>query len=172
MRTLEEVKVLLEDNTNWGEILKDVVIQKFGENKIVTLTHGEYSHSLGDPDAFLKSVIVSNGNIFVYHESVYGGDVDGFEFGLLKINEEDESDDTNEYDEEDESDEDVYASQNALKEFVNILINGKDNEYEIEYDFDNEMSKEEMSIKCSYWIDEYHDEIKEIVKNGKGYLYN
>lgn len=163
MRTLEEVKVLLEDNTNWGEILKDVIIQKFGENKIVTLTHGEYSHSLGDPDAFLKSVIVSNGNIFVYHESVYGGDVDGFEFGLLKINEDDE---------EDESDEDVYASQNALKEFVNILINGKDNEYEIEYDFDNEMSKEEMSIKCSYWIDEYHDEIKEIVKNGKGYLYN
>ena len=111
MRTLEEVKVLLEENTNWGEILKDVVIQKYGENKIVTLTHGEYSHSLGDPDAFLKSVIVSNGNIFVYHESVYGGDVDGFEFGLLKIIEED---DTNESDEEDESDEDVYASHNAL----------------------------------------------------------
>lgn len=157
MRTLEEVKVLLENNTNWGEILKDVVIQKFGENKIVSLRYGEYSHSLGDPDAFLKSVIVSNGNIFVYHESVYGGDVDGFEFGLLKTN---------------ESNEDVYASQNALKEFVNTLINGKDNEYEIEYDFDNEMSKEEMSIKCSYWIDKYHDKIKEIIKNGKGYLYN
>lgn len=162
MRTLEEVKVLLENNTNWGEILKDVVIQKFGENKIVSLRYGEYSHSLGDPDAFLKSVIVSNGNIFVYNESVYGGDVDGFEFGLLKTNEDDE----------DESNEDVYASQNALKEFVNTLINGKDNEYEIEYDFDNEMSKEEMSIKCSYWIYEYHDEIKEIIKNEKGYLYN
>lgn len=160
MRTLEEVKVLLEDNTNWGEILKDVVIQKFGENKIVTITHGKYSHSMGDPDAFLKSVIVSNGKIFVYHESVYGGDVDGFDFGLLEIKKNKENKDN------------CYVSQNALKEFVNTLINGKDNEYEIEYDFDNEMSKEEMSIKCSYWIDEYHDEIKEIVKNGKGYLYN
>ena len=164
MRTLEEVKVLLEDNTNWGEILKDVVLQKFGENKLIS-NRGIYSHSVGDPDAFLTAVIVSNGNVFVYFDIMYGSDFEGFEFGVLETNKNKENKDN------------IYISQNALKEFTRLLIYGEQQKYDniIEYDFNNELSKVERENMLFERIssalldnDMFYNKTKEILKNGIG----
>lgn len=163
MKTIEEVKILLDDKTNWGEILKDVVLQKFGENKLISISDGVYSHSLGDPDAHLVAVIVSNGKLFVYRDIVYGGDSDGFDFGLLEIKKKKENEDN------------CYVSQSALKEFTRKLIYGKKNDIFIEYDFNNELSEEErddMLCECIYTslLTQNYDELKEVLKNGKGYF--
>ena len=164
MKTIEEVKTLLDDNINWGEILKDVVLQKFGENKLIS-NREIYSHSVGDPDAFLTAVIVSNGNVFVYFDIMYGSDFEGFEFGVLETNKNKLNKDN------------IYISQNALKEFTRLLIYGEPQKYDniIEYDFNNELSKverEDMSFEriSSALLDNdmFYNKTKEILKNGIG----
>lgn len=163
MKTIEEVKLLLSDNVNWGEILKDVVIQKFGENKIIS-SKGVYSHSIGDPDAYLVAVIVSNGKVFVYSEYRYHGDSDGFQFGLLET----DCEKTNR--------ENYFISQNALKEFTRKLIYGEEDDNFIEYDFDNELSEKEREKMYTEYVynclfTDFYEELKETLENGKGSFY-
>lgn len=167
MKTIEEVKLLLDFDINWSEILKDVVLQKFGENKLISVS-GVFSHSLGVEHSLeLVAVIVSNEKLFGYCDNCDDcGYSDGFEFGLLETN----------YDiHKNNHKENIYVLPNALKEFTRKLIYGKENDIIIEYDFNNELSKEERDFMSFENIssvliedDMFYNKTKEILKNGIG----
>jgi hypothetical protein len=164
MKTIEEIKILLDDGINWGEILKDAILQKFGENKLISVCNGVFSHPIGEENIYLVAVIVSNEKLFVYRDISYCGDSNGFDFGLLETNYE-----------KHKNKENVYVFPNALKEFTRKLIYGEKNDIFIEYDFDNELSEEErddMFCECIYTslLTQNYDELKEVLKNGKGYF--
>ena len=158
MKTLEEIKDILCDNHNYGELLKDAILQKFGENKLISC-NGYKSHELGDANGYLNAVVVSNGVLFVYTSMRYRGEDFGFCFGALETN----IDLLN--------NENEFASQDSLKKFTNKVI---ENGCVIEYDFDNEW--DEIQKKNNYfyflpsiWLKKrYYDNIKEIIANGKG----
>lgn len=167
MKTIEEVKSLLEFDINWSEILKDVVLQKFGENKLISVNNGVFSHSLGVNSLELTAVIVSNEKLFGYCDYCDDcGYSEGFEFGLLETNY-----DTHKHNHK----KNLYVLPNALKEFTRKLIYGKENDIIVEYDFNNELSKEERDFMPFEYIsyvllddDMFYNKTKEILKNGIG----
>ena len=167
MKTIEEIKILLDDNTNWGEILKDVVLQKFGENKLISV-NGVFSHLLGEENSLeLAAVIVSNEKLFGYCDICDDcGYSEGFVFGLLETNY-----DTHKHNHK----KNLYVLPNALKEFTRKLIYGKGNDIIIEYDFNNELSQVERDFMpfeniSSVLIEDdmFYNKTKEILKNGIG----
>ena len=170
MKTIEEVKSLLDFDINWSEILKDVVLQKFGENKLISVSNGAFSHLLGVENTLeLVAVIVSNEKLFGYCDNCDDcGYSDGFVFGLLETNY-----NTHKHNHK----KNVYVLPNALKEFTRKLIYGKDDDIIIEYDFNNEVSKEERDFMPFEYIshvliedDMFYNKTKEILKNGIGYI--
>lgn len=161
MRTIDEIKVLLNDDINWGDILKDVLLQKVGEGKLISF-HEVYSHSWGDPDAFFNACVISNGTLLVYIDSVYGGCSDGFKFGVLETDETRHTEDNN------------FVSQNALREAVRLIVND-DESIEIEYDFNNEMDEDEREYASFYnisssWIEDesLYEKVKNMFQTGIG----
>ena len=164
MRTIEEIKVLLNDEINWGDILKDVLLQKVGEGKLISFD-GVYSHSLGDPDSIFKACVVSNNQLVVYSEVMFGGDSDGFAFGVLETDKTRQTTDNN------------FISQNALKEAIRLIVND-DESVEIEYDFNNEMEKDERKDECLYriyssWLNDesWYEEVKNMFITGIGCIH-
>ena len=167
MKTIEEVKLLLDFDINWSEILKDVVLQKFGENKLISV-NGVFSHLLGEENSLeLAAVIVSNEKLFGYCDICDDcGYSDGFVFGLLETNY-----DTHKHNHK----KNLYVLPNALKEFTRKLIYGKGNDIIIEYDFNNELSQVERDFMpfeniSSVLIEDdmFYNKTKEILKNGIG----
>lgn len=86
MKTLEEIKALVypTEETDWIEVLRDLVKIKFGEGKLVGFkdergyTEHIYLYSVGDPNEYLIEVAVINDKLFVMTDDGDGNDV---EFG-------------------------------------------------------------------------------------------
>ena len=164
MKTLEEVKTLIEDNNNWVDILKDVIIQKFGENKLIS-NKGAYSNVNGDFYEFLRGAIVSNGNLFIYTQYYLRcNESDGFKFGIVET-------DIEKY--ENNWKERCYVTQTSLKEFTKNIFN---EENFIEYDFNAELNENEREDLLPYYIwsslltHKYND-LKKILNDGKGCIF-
>lgn len=160
MKTIEEIKEIIRADYNYGELLKDAILQKFGENKLISCK-GYNSHELGDADGYLNAAVVVNGILFVYVSTRYRGEDVGFCFGSLETN----IDLLNS--------ENVYASQSSLKCFTNALV---ENNCALEYDFCNELDENKRENKnfhfiTSIWLNNYYyNKIKEIIANGKGII--
>lgn len=158
MKTIDEIKEIIRSDYNYGELLKDTILQKFGENKLVSCK-GYNSHELGDAEGYINAAVVVNGILFVYISIKYGGEDLGFLFGSLETN----NDLLNR--------ENVYASQSSLKCFTNAIV---ENNCVLEYDFCNELDENKRKNKCfhfiaSIWLQNYYyNKIKEIISNGKG----
>lgn len=77
--TLEEIKNLVypKETIDWLEILKELVLMKFGENKLITF-NSTYLYSVGDPNEYVCGIAVINNILFVLTD-----DGDGYdsEFG-------------------------------------------------------------------------------------------
>ena len=86
MKTLEEIKALVypTGETDWIEVLRDLVKIKFGESKLVGFkdergyTEHIYLYSVGDPNEYLIEVAVINDKLFAMTDDGDGNDV---EFG-------------------------------------------------------------------------------------------
>lgn len=178
MKTIEEIKTLIEDKTDYAELLKDTIIQLVGENKLVSCG-GVFSHRYEDVIMDLRSAMVSNGKLFVFvDESWVDDNYAGFMFGALEII----TQNVNYNSEKFAPNEEVcYVKLNAIKNFIHKLIyqkfmdkfKGKFNVNVIDYDFDNELSKEERKeidtfISPKMFSEEYYDKVKDILKKGKG----
>lgn len=64
--TLEEIKSLVypTETIDWIEVLKELVLMKFGEDKLITF-NSIYLYSVGDPNEYACGIAVINDRLFV-----------------------------------------------------------------------------------------------------------
>ena len=76
---LEEIKKLVyqKEIIDWVEVLKELVVMKFGEGKLITF-NSIYLYSVGDPNEYVWGVAVINDKLFALTDDGEGYDV---EFG-------------------------------------------------------------------------------------------
>lgn len=78
MKTIEEIKAILfpKEEENFEEIAKDLLIQMYGEDKLVTFP-GIFVGQIGDPSLFLDGLAVHKNRLICHSSAEYGGDTVG-----------------------------------------------------------------------------------------------
>jgi hypothetical protein len=75
MKTIDEIKAILspKEEENFEEIAKDLLVQMYGEDKLVTF-HRIFVGKIGDPSLFFDGLAVHKNRLICHSQAEYGGD--------------------------------------------------------------------------------------------------
>lgn len=83
MKTLDEIKGLLTGSINWADVLKDAILQKYGEKVLVSLSFRDSIVTERDEDqTLLQGAMVSDNRLLIYTGIFYTDDFVSCQFGV------------------------------------------------------------------------------------------
>jgi hypothetical protein len=156
MRTLDEIKKLLTPSIDWADVLKDAILQKYGENILVSISFSDGIVTEREEDqVLLQGAMVSNNQLLIYTGIFYTDDFVGFEFGVPSpIRMKDR----------------IFCPNDRLKEFTHKVV--MTDECDVECDFSNPKWYEKKrfeNIDDDLCSERYRDKIIQVINGEMSY---